>query len=89
MTPASPAFLTVEPTCPSESSLSQSKYFPSTTTPARSFGAWIHCENVQAPCLWGITMIQLAHIFFQLDEGGGTPQNRLNKIRSGGGRGSR
>jgi len=27
-------------------------------------------------------MIQLAHIFFQLDEGGGTPQ-------SGGGRGSR
>jgi len=37
--PASPAFLTVEPTCPSESSLSQSKYLPSTTTPARSFGA--------------------------------------------------
>jgi hypothetical protein len=34
-------------------------------------------------------MIQLAHIFFWLDEGGGTPQNRLNKIRSGGGRGSR
>ena len=31
-------------------------------------------------------MIQLAHIFFQLDGGGGTPQNRLNKIRSGGGR---
>jgi len=28
------------------------------------------------------------HIFW-LDEGGGTPQNRLNKIRSGGGRGSR
>jgi hypothetical protein len=29
------------------------------------------------------------HIFFWLDEGGGTPQNRLNKIRSGGGQGSR
>jgi hypothetical protein len=37
----------------------------------------------------GPTAKTLPTYFFWLDEGGGTPQNRLNKIRSGGGRGSR
>src|SRR5262249_25008299 len=47
--PASLVFLIVEPTCPSESALPQSKYFPSTTTPAGSFGAR---EGAVPPPFW-------------------------------------